>query len=177
MCPKWPPWVRQAHLQATREIVNDTNTFLYGDCSDPGCNCCLQVTDCLRIVSVHSVLQIIPKVKFWGFKSGDYEAHSMSLLLMSRSSNRCLNSVQFKMVFMRSEKPICAPFSLSEVFPTLPLKRSQCLSDWRWPSLDLSRKIYFIFPILMPTQIIVIKWWENCQGRLYFRKTSNPTFV
>ena len=32
-------------------------------------------------------------------------------------------------VSMRSEKPICAPPRLSEVSPTLPLKRFQCSSD------------------------------------------------
>ena len=51
------------------------------------------------------------------------------------------NSVQFKMVSMRSEKPICAPPRLSEVSPTLPLKQFHCSSDWRWPSLVLSKKI------------------------------------
>ena len=51
------------------------------------------------------------------------------------------SSVQFKVVSMRSEKPICAPLRLSEVFPKLPLKRFQGSSDWRWPSLDLSMKI------------------------------------
>ena len=46
------------------------------------------------------------------------------------------SSIQFKMVSMRSEKSIklCAPPRLSEVSPTLPLKRFQCPSDWRWPS-------------------------------------------
>ena len=76
-----------------REIVNDKNTFLHGDCPDPGCNCCLQGTACLGAVFLHSVLQITQKVKIrgWGFKSGECGAHSMSyLLLMSRSSNRCL---------------------------------------------------------------------------------------
>ena len=60
------------------------------------------------------------------------------------------SSVQLKMVSMRSEKPICAPPRLSEVSPTLPLKRFQCSSDWRWPSLVLSRKIVwrFLFPRL-----------------------------
>ena len=62
------------------------------------------------------------------------------------------SSVQFKMVSMSSEKPICAPPSLSEVSPMLPLKRFQCSSDWRWPSLVLSRKIVlrFLFPHLSP---------------------------
>ena len=46
--------------------------------------------------------------------------------------------LQFKMVFMRSEKPIiCAPSRLS----ALPLKRFWCSSDWRWSSLVLSSKI------------------------------------
>ena len=56
------------------------------------------------------------------------------------------------MVSMRSEKPICAPPCFSEVSPTSPLKRFQCLSDWRWPSLVLSRTIVyrFLFPRLSP---------------------------
>ena len=37
------------------------------------------------------------------------------------------------MVSMRSEKPICAPPRLSEVSPTLALKRFQFSSDCRWP--------------------------------------------
>ena len=41
-----------------------------------------------------------------------------------------LNSDQFKMVSMHSE-----------ISPMLPLKWFQCLSDWWWPSLVLSRKI------------------------------------
>ena len=53
---------------------------------------------------------------------------------------------------MRSEKSICAPPRLSEVFPTSPLKQFQCSSDWQWPSLVLSRKIVerFLFPHLSP---------------------------
>ena len=51
------------------------------------------------------------------------------------------SSVQFKMVFMRSEMPICALPSLPEFTSASPLKRFQCSSDRRWPSLVLSRKI------------------------------------
>ena len=43
------------------------------------------------------------------------------------------------------EKAICAPPRLSEVSPALPLKRFQCSSDRRWPSLVLSRKIVKCF--------------------------------
>ena len=52
-----------------------------------------------------------------------------------------LCSVQFKMVSVPSEKPICAPYNHADVSPTLPSERSQCSSDWRWPFLVLSRKI------------------------------------
>ena len=63
------------------------------------------------------------------------ETHWGSVILLQFSS------VQFKMVSMRTEKPICAPPRLSEGSPTLPFKRFQCSSDWRWPSLVLSTKI------------------------------------
>ena len=46
------PLALEAHLQAAHETVNDTSTFLYGDCPDPGCNCCLQVTDCFRTIGL-----------------------------------------------------------------------------------------------------------------------------
>ena len=46
--------------------------------------------------------------------------------------NVATTTVQFKMVVLRLEKPICAAPRLSEVFPTLPLKRFQCFSDWWW---------------------------------------------
>ena len=32
------PLALQAHLQVAYKIVNNTNTFLYGDLPDPGCN-------------------------------------------------------------------------------------------------------------------------------------------
>ena len=38
------------------------------------------------------------------------------------------SSVQFKMVYVRSEKPICAPPRLKDVSPTSPLKLFQCSS-------------------------------------------------
>ena len=39
------------------------------------------------------------------------------------------SSFHSRMVSMRSEKPICTPPCLSEVFPTSPLKRFQSSSD------------------------------------------------
>ena len=39
-----------------------------------------------------------------------------------KTNNVQFTSVQFKVVSMRSEKPICATPHLSEVFPKLPLK-------------------------------------------------------
>ena len=44
------------------------------------------------------------------------------------------SSVQFKMVSRCSEKPICTPPGLSEVFSMLPFKLFQCSSDWQQPS-------------------------------------------
>ena len=63
--------------------------------------------------------------------------------------------VQFSsaLVSIHLENPICAPSQLSEVSPVLPpLKQFQCLSDWWWPSLVLSRKIvsHFLCPCLSP---------------------------
>ena len=40
-----------------------------------------------------------------------------------------ISSVQFKMISMRSEKPICASSGLSKVSSALPLKLLQFLSD------------------------------------------------
>ena len=51
------------------------------------------------------------------------------LKVVSGLSSRQFSSVQIKMVYMRSEKSICAPPRLSEVSPALPLKRFQCSSD------------------------------------------------
>ena len=67
-----------------------------------------------------------------------------------------VSSVQVKMVSMRSEKPICAPPRLSDVSRTLPLKRFQCSSDWRWSSLVLLRKIVLALPLstLLSSQAI-----------------------
>ena len=53
------------------------------------------------------------------------------------------SSVQFKLVSMCLEKPICAPPHLSEVSPMSSLKWFQCSSDWWWPSFILSKKMLF----------------------------------
>ena len=55
-----------------------------------------------------------------------------------------VSSVQFQMVSMRSQQTMCAPpGGLSKVSPASPLKRFQSSSDWRCPSLVLSRKIIY----------------------------------
>ena len=82
-------------------------------------------------------------------------------------------SVQFKTASMRWEKPIRAPPRLSEVSPTLPLKRFQCSSDWRWPFLVLSRKMVWRFPALS-TPLLQLRChtlvWDNT---LLFSATGN----
>ena len=60
------PLALQAHFPGAHKIVNDTNTFFCGDCPDHGCNCCVQVNDCLGVVFIHSVLEITPKVQICG---------------------------------------------------------------------------------------------------------------
>ena len=53
----------------------------------------------------------------------------------------CSSSVQFKIISVHSENPICTPSCLSKVSPTWPSKKFQRSSDWWWPSLVLSRKM------------------------------------
>ena len=66
-------------------------------------------------------------------------------ICFSRTMSVQFSSVHSKMVSMRSGKSICAPPRLSKVSPKLPLKQFQCSSDWRWPSLVLSRKFVYRF--------------------------------
>ena len=67
------------------------------------------------------------------------------------------NWVQFKTVSVCSEKPMWP--RLSEVFAALPLKQCQCSSQWRRPSLFLSRKIveHFLFQHPSPPGD---QWWD-----------------
>ncbi len=75
-----------------------------------------------------------------------------------RQSSGHFNLVQFSSrEFLCTQKSpyICALPRLSDVSPTLPSKQFQCLSDWQWPPLILSRKI------------VEIKWARplNCAAR------------
>ena len=54
---------------------------------------------------------------------------STILLALWLVASRQFRSVHFKVVFRRSEKPICATLCLSEVPPVLPLEQFQCWSD------------------------------------------------
>ena len=70
--------------------------------------------------------QLIP------FLQGQASAHSGAAVSGGRFTLRGFASqfipVQFKMVSMRSEKPVCTPPCLSEDSPTLPLKQFRCPS-------------------------------------------------
>ena len=68
-----------------------------------------------------------------------------------------LSEVNFKMVSVRSEKPVSAPHRLPA--KASPLKQSQCLSDCRWPFLVLSKKILerFLFLRFSPAGD---RWWD-----------------
>jgi hypothetical protein len=56
----------KAHLHTSRKIVSDSHTFLLWDFPDLCCDCCLQFTNCLRIVLIHIILEIPPQIKIWG---------------------------------------------------------------------------------------------------------------
>ena len=56
----------KAHLHTSHKIVNDSHTFLLWDFSYLCCDCCLQFTNCLRIVLIHIILAIPPQIKIWG---------------------------------------------------------------------------------------------------------------
>ena len=75
------------------------------------------------------------------------------------------------MVSICLKKPISVLPHPSEVSPVLLLKRFQCLSDWQWPCLLLSRKIIssassFHAPLLQAVMMLNrsekrIKWWGH----------------
>ena len=134
----------QAHLHVAHKIVNDINSFLCGGCPDPGCNCCLQVTHCPRVVFIHSVLQITPTAKNLGGggRGGGLNRVSVSptlchnLLVMSRlifsnhrlSHNRVLLEVRggpilLKPLFISSDGPASA-----QCCPKLPMHHC-CVTD------------------------------------------------
>ena len=50
-------------------------------------------------------------------------------------------SDKFRMTSTRSGMPIRAPSGIPEMFPVMPFRQSQCWSYWRWPFLDLLRKV------------------------------------
>ena len=119
--------------------------------------CHVLVTDLLPVAfqpSVHllSVMcQCCPKLE-----------GKINLLKMLKHSFHLLSvmsSVQFKMVSVCLEKPICAPPRLSEISPMLPLKQFQCSPDWRWPSLVLSMKNCLALRLSMPLSFRRLVGW------------------
>ena len=51
----------KAHLHTSCKIVNDSHTFLPRDFPELCCDCCLQFTNCLRIVLINIILEIPPR--------------------------------------------------------------------------------------------------------------------
>ena len=60
------------------------------------------------------------------------------------------SSLQFKVVSRLSEKPIFSPPCRQEISPKLLLKRFQCPSEWRWPSLVLLKDDCRALPLSTP---------------------------
>ena len=85
----------QANLYSSGKVVNDFYTLLFRDGSYFCCDGSFQFLNCLRISLVYIVFEETPQIKIWGgVRSGEYEAHSSSHLLMSLSSNLCLNQAR-----------------------------------------------------------------------------------
>ena len=85
----------KAHLHTSRKIVNDSHTFLLGDLPDLSCDCCLQITYCLRILLIHIVLEIPPQITNMGGSSlVSARPLNITLLLISLSSNRSLSQAR-----------------------------------------------------------------------------------
>ena len=77
---------------------------------------------------------------------------------------------------------------LSGVSPVLPLKQFQCWSDWRWPFLILSRKIFerFLFLRLSKVNkvecivlycIVHLLCWHNHHGPVFAVRSRSPERV
>ena len=80
----------QVHLDPAGKVLDDTPAFLPWDRSYCCCDCCLQVRDSLVFVAIHPVINLSPRIKIWGFKSGECGDHCGShLQLISRSGKRC----------------------------------------------------------------------------------------
>jgi len=80
----------QAHLDTAGKVLDDTPAFLPWDRSYCCCDCCLQVRDSLGFVAIHPGINISPRIKIWGFKSGECGDQCGShLQLISRSGKRC----------------------------------------------------------------------------------------
>ena len=100
-------------------------------------------------------------MKVWCIQQTSGSASQPYLIEVTLTARGMINrTVQFKMVSMCSEKPTYAPPHLSEVPPTLPLKWFQCSSDWRWPSLVLSRRSSNAssFPLFSRRPVVLCPW-------------------
>ena len=58
----------ETHLKTACKVINRYYTFFLGDGSGVQCDCLFQFRDCLGIVLIYMIFQIIPKVEVWGFQ-------------------------------------------------------------------------------------------------------------
>ena len=60
------PFLLEVHLNSPGKAVYDSAALLLWDGSDFLSDSCLEFRDGLRVVFIHSVLQITPPVEIWG---------------------------------------------------------------------------------------------------------------
>ena len=83
-------------------------------------------------------------------KTESYQVTLEKQLSISRSNSLLFRSVEDGIYALGN--PACDPSHLSDVFFQFPLKRFQCSSNCRWPSLVVSKKSveHFLFPRFSP---------------------------
>jgi hypothetical protein len=72
--------------------LHSSHTFLLWDFPDLCCDCCLQFTNCLRIVLIHIILEIPPQIKIWGVQV--WWMHYVAVLMkfwVSLGRRRCID--------------------------------------------------------------------------------------
>ena len=79
-------------------------------------------------INIFMKIRFVTQLTLWPCSQQWFERHC-TFLALPNIPTWVFSSVQFTMVSMHSVKSICTPLRPSELSPTLPFKRFQCLSD------------------------------------------------